>query len=104
MQYIYTLFMIKSAIKRGLPVLILGISYMDRHFHPLAIACCSRETHFGYKFLFNCWLKGRELLDLEELNEVCLVADAADAVLALVRHQPLESIIRRGISDNEDLM
>jgi hypothetical protein len=68
----------------GHPMLILGTSDCGRVFHPFGLATTSREAHLDFKFLFNSWVLGRELIGLnaQQLTEkpISLMADAAAAI------------------------
>ena len=85
----------------GNAILIVGSSNFDRVFHPVGLACCSREAQlifkkfnyynsitlnknflfsFDYKFVFDSVCLGRDKLELEPLTKLALMADYATAV------------------------
>ncbi|CAF1036165.1 unnamed protein product [Brachionus calyciflorus] len=62
-------------IFQGYPLMIAGTVDFDKHFHPLAVAICTRETKDDFEFLFRSILK--------KVPNFCpkyLLADGADAI------------------------
>lgn len=59
----------------GMPVMVIGSSDMDRHFHPICICVCSDEQTSTFLFLFQS-LKNQ----LPLLNPKYLISDAAGAI------------------------
>ena len=64
----------------GFPVLIIGISDMNKIFHPIGIALCKDEKTADFAFIFNSLVIGINRCNLPELNHVDLLADAADSI------------------------
>ena len=65
----------------GYPLLVVGTSDLNRAFHPLGLALCSRETHLDYKFLFNSLLLGQQQMNITPSGDpISLMADAAGAI------------------------
>ena len=59
-----------------MPVLIIGTSDLDRHFHTFGISICSNETIADFKFMFQSLVDG--LAKLKETIQVeRLVSDAS---------------------------
>ena len=65
---------------QGFPVLIIGTSDLDRHFHPLGMSVCSNETIEDFRFVFRGLQEGIQKLNLEEIKPEVLIADGADAI------------------------
>lgn len=67
-------------IWEGNPVLMCGITDMDKKFHPTGLAICSNERSADFEFIFNAAKSGID----DELNidykADALVADGADAI------------------------
>lgn len=64
----------------GFPVLIIGISDVNNVFHPFGLALTRDETADDFEFLFTSLIVGLKRCQLEPLNHVDLLADAADAI------------------------
>jgi len=65
---------------QGFPVLIVGTTDLDRHFHAFGMSVCSNETTHDFRFLFRGLQEGIQKLNLEEINPEFLIADGADAI------------------------
>ncbi len=78
----------------GFPLLIIGTSDLNRTFHPLGCALCSKEAHFDYKFLFSCLALGRTQVGEEPLGKLNLMADAAAAITNGINESLIECLIR----------
>ena len=64
----------------GYPVLIIGTSDMDKVFHPLGISLCTDEKSEDFQFIFASLKIGIEKCGYQQLNNVDLMADSADAI------------------------
>jgi hypothetical protein len=53
---------------QGFPVLIVGTTDLDRHFHSFGMAVCSNETTQDFRFVFRGLQEGVQKLNLEEIN------------------------------------
>jgi hypothetical protein len=62
------------------PVLIIGISDMDKVFHPLGIALCKDEKSKDFEFIFNGLKIGIDRCFFKPLQHVDLLADASDSI------------------------
>ncbi|CAF1299183.1 unnamed protein product, partial [Rotaria magnacalcarata] len=67
-------------IWQGFPVLIVGTTDLDRHFHLFGMAICSNETTQDFRFIFRALQEGMKKLNLEEIDPDSLIADGADAI------------------------
>ena len=56
------------------------ISFYGSVFHPIGLACCSREAHNDYEFLFGCLALGRSRMGLESLPKLYLMADSSHSI------------------------
>ncbi|CAF2096949.1 unnamed protein product, partial [Rotaria magnacalcarata] len=65
---------------QGFPVLIIGATDLDRHFHLFGMAICSNEATQDFRFIFRALQKGMKKLNLEEIDPDFLIADDADAI------------------------
>ena len=65
---------------QGYPVLIIGTTDLDRHFHSFGMAICSNEKIPDFRFLFHGIQEGRRKLNLEGINPEFLIADGSDAI------------------------
>ncbi|CAF5175734.1 unnamed protein product, partial [Rotaria magnacalcarata] len=65
---------------QGFPVLIIGATDLDRHFHLFGMAICSNETTQDFRFIFRALQKGMKKLNLEEIDPDFLIAADADAI------------------------
>lgn len=59
----------------GLPVLIIGTTDSDRHFHPISINICSDEKTASFQFIFGALLK-----KCPSLSPSFLISDASNAI------------------------
>lgn len=64
----------------GYPMLTLGVSDADKHFHLSGLAITSSETTAAYKFLFDSLQHGVKISSDENLRAETLVADMATAI------------------------
>jgi hypothetical protein len=67
-------------IWQGFPVLIIGTSDMDRHFHIFGMAICSNEKTDDFKFIFRSVCDGLNRLEMETIQPEVLISDASDAI------------------------
>lgn len=67
-------------IWQGYPVLVVGTSDSDRHFHNFGIAVCMAEKTEDFVFLFKALLKGVNLSCNSEMAPKVLVSDAAESI------------------------
>lgn len=67
-------------IWQGFPVLIIGTTDQDRHFHELGLAVCTNERAEDFEFIFNAIKKASELYCGKPFNPNVLVCDAAKAI------------------------
>ncbi|CAM4952599.1 unnamed protein product [Rotaria socialis] len=67
-------------IWQGFPVLIVGTTDLDRHFHLFGMAICSNETTQDFRFIFRALQECMKKLNLEEIDPDFLIADGADAI------------------------
>ena len=67
-------------IWQGFPVLVIGTTDLDRHFHGLGIAVCSNEKTQDFTFVFQALQDGVKKLNLPEINPDTLIADGSDAI------------------------
>ncbi|CAF1118993.1 unnamed protein product [Rotaria sordida] len=65
---------------QGFPVLIVGTTDLDRHFHLFGMAVCSNEATQDFRFIFRALQEGLQKLNLEEINPDFLITDGADAM------------------------
>lgn len=65
---------------QGYPVLVVGISDADKHFHLNGLAITSSEAAEDYKFLFDSLKLGVKLVTNEDVQVDQLVADMAPAI------------------------
>ncbi|KAF9758301.1 hypothetical protein NGRA_3148 [Nosema granulosis] len=65
---------------QGFPVLIIGTTDLDRHFHSFGIAVCSNEKTQDFTFVFRGLQEGIQKLGFEEINPDVLIADGADSI------------------------
>jgi hypothetical protein len=63
----------------GMPVMIVGTSDMDRHFHPFGISVCSNETTSDFTFIFQSIVDSANNLN-EIVKPETLVSDASPAI------------------------
>ena len=75
-----------------LELLFSLIRGLDRHFHGIRLACCSREATRDYKFLFDCVALGGEILDFSMLPRHGLMADNADSIKNGLRLSKLDDV------------
>ena len=59
---------------QGFPVLIVGITDLDRHCHLFGMAVCSNEARQDFRF------EDMQKLNLAEINPDFLIANSADAI------------------------
>jgi len=64
----------------GFPVLIAGFTDMDKVFHPIGLALCRDEKAEDFDFVCRGILHGIERCGYPMLENVNLMADAADAI------------------------
>lgn len=64
----------------GLPVIVVGTTDKDRHFHPSGLGVCSGETGQDYAFVFKALVDGIQATHGVDYQPKVLVADAADAI------------------------
>ena len=67
-------------IWQGFPVLTVGMSDYDRHFHITGLAVCSNEKTSDFKFLFKSIKVGLQKIEQTPINPVVLVSDASDSI------------------------
>ena len=65
----------------GFPILINGVTDMDKKFHPSGISICKFETVEEFDFIFTATKAGIEDELFIEFKADCLVADSANAIL-----------------------
>ena len=65
---------------QGFPILIIGTSDYDRHFHIIGIAICTNEKTSDFKFLFESINVGLRKMDQEPAKPEVLICDASDAI------------------------
>ncbi len=63
----------------GFPLLVLGTSDADRHFHPFGVALCSTEKQQDFAFAFNTIKHWCEVLNFNFLPHY-LLADGSHAI------------------------
>lgn len=69
----------------GFPILVVGTTDMDRHFHPFGLAACSNEKTGDFIFIFEALVSGVNYLN-EEINPDCLISDASEAIRNAFQH------------------
>jgi hypothetical protein len=67
-------------IWQGFPVLIIGTSDMDRHFHIFGMAICTNEKTTDFKFIYQSICNGLNRLEIEKILPEVLISDASDAI------------------------
>jgi hypothetical protein len=67
-------------IWQGFPVLIVGTTDLDRHFHPFGLAICSNETTTAFTFIFQSLLIGLTKLESTSIEPLVLISDAANSI------------------------
>ncbi|CAF1612146.1 unnamed protein product, partial [Didymodactylos carnosus] len=65
---------------QGFPVLIVGTTDLDRHFHAFGMAVCSNEKKQDFIFIFRALQEGLQKINLKEINPDVLIADGADSI------------------------
>lgn len=60
---------------QGYPVLIVGTTDLDRHFHPLCLSICSNEQRESFEFILESLKK-----EVPELSPTHLISDASQAI------------------------
>lgn len=63
----------------GMPILMLGVTDRDRHFHPLGISVCTYERTEDFKFIFQAIKDGVKIFGVD-LDPDHLISDASDAI------------------------
>jgi len=66
-------------IWEGMPVIIVGNTDSDRHFHPSGIAVCSNERTEDFKFIFESIIEGISKINGHVKIEY-LISDASNAI------------------------
>jgi hypothetical protein len=67
-------------IWQGFPVLVVGTTDLDRHFHPFGMAICSKEEEKDFKFTFESLAAGVEKYSEQEMDPQALIADSSNAI------------------------
>ena len=65
-------------VRFGYPVLIIGVSDMDKVFHPLGLTLCKDEKSNDWEFIFRALKIGIERCGFKQLEKADLMAEAAD--------------------------
>lgn len=65
---------------QGQPVLLVGTTDSDRHFHPLGIAVCSKEQKEDFAFIFHAMKSSVYNLFGIEMQPKVLISDAAASI------------------------
>lgn len=65
---------------QGFPILIIGTTDLDRHFHPFGLAVCTNEEKQDFKFVFQTLINGLEMINKETTKIEVLIADSANAI------------------------
>lgn len=65
---------------QGFPVLVVGVSDLDKHFHLSGLAICYGETTDDYRFLFESLKIGIGLVCNENFDPDYVIGDAAAAI------------------------
>lgn len=64
----------------GFPVLVLGVTDLDRHFHPSGISVCTKEETEDFTFIFQSLTSGIYRVHGHTYKPTTLVSDAAEAI------------------------
>lgn len=67
-------------ILQGYPVLVVGTTDKQKHFHPFGAAISSNENTYSFTFIFQAIKKAAKDLINYEFNPTHLIADAAGAI------------------------
>ncbi len=67
-------------IWQGYPVLVVGTSDADQHFHHFGMGVCMNEKTADFEFIFEALQKGVESVFQSEMHPEVLVADAAHSI------------------------
>jgi hypothetical protein len=65
---------------QGFPILIVGTTDLDRHFHPFGMAVCTNEEKQDFKFVFQSLIDGVEKNHQQKIQPEVLIADSANAI------------------------
>ena len=65
---------------QGYPVLMIGTTDRDRHFHSFGLAVCSNEEIADFKFMFDSVQSGVIKINYSAMKAEVLISDAADAI------------------------
>jgi hypothetical protein len=65
---------------QGFPILIVGTTDLDRHFHPFGMAVCTNEEKQDFRFVFQSLVDGVEKIDQPKMQPEVLIADSANAI------------------------
>ena len=72
-------------IWEGMPVLLVGTTDKDRHFHPFGISVCSNQKTADFRFIFQAVLNGTEQQNIQ-IRPSILVSDAAPEIRNAFKH------------------
>lgn len=64
----------------GFPVLVVGVTDLDRHLHPSGISVCTDEKTADFIFIFQSLVTGVHRVVEQSFQPTTLVADAAEAI------------------------
>ena len=67
-------------IWQGFPVLVVGTTDLDRHFHPFGMPICSNEEEKDFKFMFQSLADGVEEHAEQKMDPQVLIANSANAI------------------------
>jgi hypothetical protein len=65
---------------QGFPVLIVGTTDMDKHFHPFGLSVCTNEKKEDFKFLFRALVATSKKLFEKKFEPNVLICDAAKSI------------------------
>lgn len=65
---------------QGFPILVIGTSDYDRHFHIIGLALCTNEKTADFKFLFKSINIGLDMIKQPKMKPEVLISDASDAI------------------------
>lgn len=69
-----------KCVWQGYPVLIVGTTDADRHFHHFGLAICMNEATADFEFVFSALKKGSVMVSAEPIDPKVLVSDASAAI------------------------
>lgn len=65
---------------QGYPILIIGVTDFDKHFHLSGLAICTNESSADFQFMFETLMYGVQLVTEQDIRPTAVVADAAKAI------------------------